>query len=106
MAQVVNDRLKAIEAEHKEILNRQISLAKIPTPESIKREWLHGNTPLPFVVELYQKYLDFLDELDGTEKGKAVRTMEKWYFGKQHLQNYIQKEIGRKDIEISELNVT
>lgn len=105
LAQANNTRLSDIIGEHKEILNRMISLGKTPTAESIRNEWLNGITPQPPLVELYDRYLKHLNELKGTDQAKAKTTMKAWVRGRDFLQHFVQLRKKTKDIELAEINV-
>lgn len=105
LAQADNERLEAIVAEHKAILNRQVSVGKIPTPETIKTEWLQGVNPPPSLLIAYQNYLDFLDSLSGTDQAKALRTIEKWYYAKTYLSEFIRHDRKTGDVDVAELTI-
>ncbi|GAB3911616.1 site-specific integrase [Larkinella knui] len=105
LAEQNNTRLKAIEGEHKEIMNRMISLGKTPTARSVKSEWLNGITPQPTVLQLYDKYLQDIEDLKGTEQAKAKGTIGAWERGRNHLQLFIRCRGKVADIELSEINV-
>ncbi|MGM9509560.1 tyrosine-type recombinase/integrase [Larkinella sp. GY13] len=106
LAQANNTRLSDIIGEHKEIMNRMISLGKTPTAESIKNEWLKGIVPRPNLVQLYDRFLQHLADLKGTDQAKAKVTMKSWKRGRVFLQLYIQISKRTEDMEISEVNIS
>ncbi|GAB3278134.1 hypothetical protein GCM10027347_52330 [Larkinella harenae] len=111
-----NRDLEEICLKHENILKKQKKrflkgVGPEPTPLTVKTEFLKGKAAVqpvavptvPNLLTYYQVYLDYVDELTGTEDEVAQRTIERYYLGKEYLKKYLA-ETNTPDMTIAEVN--
>ncbi|WP_158242706.1 site-specific integrase [Siphonobacter sp. BAB-5405] len=97
-----NSTLENIRTDIKEIFNSLRLLGQPCTANIVRLKYLKGNEAVPTLLITYQRFLDNLEEKQGTDKGLEDKTIDKWYSYKKHLQGYVENELKRKDIALIE----
>lgn len=86
--QIVNQTLSDIRAEHRRLMRDMMRAGLEPTALSLKRQWLCGESIMPALLQTYDEYLRYLDQLPFPER-KAESSTFKWYKAYRYLQEYL-----------------
>lgn len=87
--QIINQTLSDIRAEHRVLMRNMMRAGLEPTAHSLRRQWLSGEVLMPTLLQTYDDYLRYLDQLPLPER-KAESSTFKWYKAYRYLQEYLQ----------------
>ncbi|PKK35291.1 hypothetical protein BWI96_17290 [Siphonobacter sp. SORGH_AS_0500] len=100
-----NSTLDNVRTDIKEIFNTLRLLGHPCTAPIVRAHYLKGNEYSPTLLVTYQKFLDKLEENQGSEDGLENATISKWYTCKDHLMDFIKQEFRRSDVALNEITV-
>ena len=87
--QIVNQTLSDIRAEHRILVRNMIRAGLEPTADTLRRQWLCGEPVMPTLLQTYDDYLRYLDQLPLPER-KSESSTFKWHKAYRYLQEYLQ----------------
>jgi len=87
-SQAINQALSDIRAEHRRLLRDLLSTGHEPSADSLRRQWLTGEAVMPTLLQIYDDYLRFQDELPLPER-KSESSTFKWYKAYRYLREYL-----------------
>ncbi|MDR6195617.1 phage integrase SAM-like domain-containing protein [Siphonobacter sp. SORGH_AS_0500] len=97
-----NSTLENVRTDIKEIFNSLRLLNQPCNANIVRLKYLKGNEAVPTLLTTYQRFLDKLEENQGSIDGLEQKTIDKWYSYKKHVQDFIENSLKRKDIALSE----
>lgn len=97
-----NSTLENVRTDIKEIYNALRLLGEPCTANIVRMKYLKGDEAVPTLMTTYQRFLDKLEENQGSTNGLEDKTIVKWYSYKKHVSDFLENVLKKSDVAIDD----